>query len=260
MSSPAPERALQLALVGWGLGDLAIGRRRAGIAWLAAEAIAIAILAAATILLADTTWYLVPFLLGMAFLVVWAGKAIATFRRARALQGAAPTAQPRSPAATIAWLAVPLLLWGTGFWLIAAERASPAAVVDRFVADWADLEPVAPGTLGGLNAEPARREAGQALYRLQQFCDAGTMTASCSTATENLLQDVRVTITEQGANTATAVAELVEFQRRPTKVFGIFDGSELVPVPVASVLRLDLVAQPAALGSREWVIVNATPL
>jgi hypothetical protein len=243
-----PERALRLAMVGWGLGDLAMGRRQAAFVWLAAEAVAIAVLAAATILLADTTWYLVPYLLGVAFLVAWAAKAIATFRRARALQGAAPTAEPRSPAATIAWLAVPLLAWGTGFWLIAAERATPAAVVDRFVADWADREPEV------MDAPAA------ALANLRGMCTAGLLASDCDDATENLLRDVRFSITEQGATFATVEAEVVEFQRRPTEVFGIFDGSELVPVPIASVLRLELEAQPAALGSREWVIVNATAL
>lgn len=251
MSLPAPERALQLALVGWGLGDLAMGRRRSGAAWLAAEAIAIAALVAATILLADTTWYLVPFLLGVAFLVAWAAKAIATFRRARALQGAAPTAQPRSPAATIAWLALPLLLWGTGFWLIAAGRATPAAVVDAYVTDWADA--AAPGSL--VDGTP-----GEALARLRQLCDAGRLADNCGEATANLLRDVRVGITHVDPTHAVATAEVVEFQRRPTKVFGIFDGSELVPVPIASVLRLELEARPAALGSREWVIVNAAAL
>lgn len=243
-----PERALRLALVGWGLGDLAMGRRRAAIAWLAAEALAISVLAAATILLSDTTWYLVPYLGGVAFLVAWAAKAVATFRRARALQGAAPSGQPRSPAATIAWLALPLLLWGTGFWLIAAERATPAAVVDRFVADWPDREPEV------MDAPAA------ALANLRTMCAAGLLADDCGDATENLLRDVRFSITAQGASYATVEAEVVEFQRRPTKVFGIFEGSELVPVPVASVLRLDLVARPAALGSREWMIVNATAL
>jgi len=257
VSPPAPERALRLALVGWGLGDLAMGRRGAALAWLALEAAALALLAAATQLLADTTWYLVPFLLGVAFLVVWAAKAIATYRRARALQGAVPTAPLRSPAPSIAWLALPLLVWSTGFWLFAAERATPAAIIDRFVSRWADLEPVPPATFERLGAEPGFREAGVALYRLQLFCDAGNLAPDCGEATENLLRDVRFTITHQGATHATAMAELVEYQRRPSTLFGIFEGSELVPVPIASVLRLTLQAQPAALGAREWEIVNA---
>jgi hypothetical protein len=242
---------MRLALVGWGLGDLAMGRRRAGLAWLAAEAVAIAVLTAATILLADTTWYLVPYLLGVAFLVAWAAKAVATFRRARALQGAAPTAKPRSPAATIAWLALPLLLWGTGFWLIAAERATPAAVVDAYVTSWADA------ARPGMIIEGA---SGDALARLQQLCAAGRLANDCADTPQNLLRDVRLRITEADATHADATAEVVEYQRRPTRVFGIFEGSELVPVPIASVLRLELEARPSALGSREWVIVNATAL
>jgi hypothetical protein len=259
--SPTPERALRLALVGWGLGDLAMGRRRSGMAWLALEIVALAILTAATLLLADTTWYLLPFLLGVAFLVAWAGKAVTTYRRARALQGAAPTAPHRSPAATIAWLAGPLLAWGTGFWLVAAERATPAAVVDRFVSHWSELEPMSPVAFERLGGGPfADREAAQALYRLQQLCDAGQLPDDCGEATENLLRDVRFTVTERDATHATAEAELVEFRRRPSTLFGIFEGSELVPFPIASVLELRLEARPAALGSREWVIVNATAL
>ena len=245
MSSPAPERALRLALVGWGLGDLAMGRRRAAVAWLALEAAALAALAAATQLFADTTWYLVPFLLGVAFLVGWAAKAIATYRRARALQGAAPTAPLRSPATSIAWLALPLLVWSTGFWLFAAERATPAAVIDRFVADW-------PERPANVLDDPTI-----ALANLRSMCEAGELAPDCGEATENLLRDVRITITDQGATSATAMAELVEYQRRPSTLFGIFEGSELVPVPIASVLRLELEARPAALGAREWVIVNA---
>jgi hypothetical protein len=248
-----PERALRLALVGWGLGDLAMGRRRAAIAWLAAEVVAIAILAAATILLADTTWYLVPYLGGVAFLVAWAAKAVATFRRARALQGAAPTAQPRSPAATIAWLALPLLLWGTGFWLIAAERATPAAVLDRFLATVADVEAE---PMPSHDRSAMEHAAFAALDALQGMCDAGRLADDCADARVNLLRDVRITIVRDSGSEASAEVALVEFQRQPTKVFGIFDGSESVPVPVRSVLRVGLEAQPAALGSRAWAIVS----
>lgn len=258
MTGPTPERALRLALVGWGLGDLAMGRRSAGYAWLALELLLAAGVLAATLVLADTTWYLVPYLLGVAFLAIWAGQAVAAYRRAKSRQ-AASTAAPRSPAATVAWLTVPLLAWGTGFWLFAAEAATPAAVVDRFVSGWADLEPMEPpAVLGPLGGGPfVDREAAYALYRLQELCDAGRLAADCGDATENLLRDIRVTITPLDATRATADAHLVDYQRRPSRLFGLFDGSELVPVPVESVLRLDLEAEPAALGAREWVIVNA---
>jgi hypothetical protein len=259
VTGPTPERALRLALIGWGLGDLAMGRSRAALAWMALEAVMLVATTAATILLADTTWYLVPFLMGVAFLVIWAGQAVATYRRAQRLQAAATQSQPRSPAATVAWLTLPLLAWGTGFWLVAAGAATPAAVVDRFVSRWADLEPMEPPpVLGRIAGGPfVDREAAYALYRLQQLCDAGRLADDCGDATENLLRDVRVTIDDRDGIHATADAELVEYRRQPSTLFGIFEGSELVPVPITSVLRLELEAMPAALGAREWVIVNA---
>jgi hypothetical protein len=260
VSAPSPERALRLALIGWGLGDLALGRSRAAVAWLALEAVLLAATASATLLLSDTTWYLVPYLLGVAFLVIWAGKAVATHRRAQHLQGAAPTNQPKSPAATIAWLTLPLLAWGTGFWLIAGEGATPAAVMDRFVTRWADIVPIQSGPITGRLGDelPVERAAALALFELQELCDAGRLADDCDAAPENLLRDVRVTITQSDDTHATAEADVVDFRRRPSTLFGIFQGSEMVPVPVTSVLTLRLEAQPTVLGAREWVLVNAT--
>ncbi|HEX6129985.1 MAG TPA: hypothetical protein VF071_13275 [Candidatus Limnocylindria bacterium] len=261
MSAPTPERAMRLALIGWGLADLAMGRTRRGVAWLALELIMIAAIVATSVLLADTTWYLAPYLLGVAFLALWAAHAVRAYHRARSLQGAS-TAAPRSPAATIAWLTLPLLAWGTGFWLFAAEAATPAAVMDRFVSRWADLEPMSPGPLlirlQGM--DEVERAAAIALYRLAERCEAGLLADDCGDATENLLRDVRVTIAERDGTHASAEAELVQYRRVPTNLFDVFEGSELVPVPVASVLRLELEAVPAALGSREWTIVNAEAL
>lgn len=255
MTRPTPERALRLALIGWGLGDLAMGRSRAALAWMALEAAMLAATSAATILLADTTWYLVPFLMGVAFLVIWAGQAVATYRRAQRLQSAAAPSQPRSPAAIVAWLTLPLLAWGTGFWLVAAGAATPAAVVDRFVSRWADLE--VPSAAAPTSGDDIDRVAGVALANLAQLCAIGRLAADCGDATENLLRDVRVTIDDRDGTHATADAQLVEYRRQPSTLFGIFEGSELVPVPITSVLRLQLEAVPAALGAREWVIVNA---
>lgn len=248
---------MRLALIGWGLADLAMGRTRGGVAWLALELLMIAAIVATSVLLAGTTWYLVPYLLGVAFLALWAASAVRAYHRARSLQGAS-TAAPRSPAATIAWLTLPLLAWGTGFWLFAAEAATPAAVMDRFVSRWADLEPMEPAPFEPISGGPfVDREAAEALWRLQELCDAGRLADDCDDATENLLRDVRVTIAERDGTHASAEAELVQYRRVPTTLFGVFEGSELVPVPVASVLRLELEAMPAALGSREWTIVNA---
>ena len=131
MRDAAPGRVLRLALVAWGFGDLAMGRRGPGIALLVAELVGLALIVASAILLSDTTWYLVPFLVGMAFIVAWSVQAVAAFLRAQRLQAAIPPAPTRSPAAAAAWLTVPLLVWGTGFWLFAAGRGQPRRRLER---------------------------------------------------------------------------------------------------------------------------------
>jgi hypothetical protein len=254
----APGRVLLLSVVAWGLGELAMGRRYVGSSWLLAEAIGVALVALATFLLADTTWYLVPFLAGMAFIAVWVLQAVTVYRRAQRQQrGATSTAPGRSPAAAAAWLTVPLLVWGTGFWLFAAQAASPAAVLDRFVGAWSQIAD------GGHDANLAQDPvalsgaAAEAVARLRQLCAAGSLPDDCGDAPENLLRDVRFRLEVSGDANASAVAELVRFERRPARIMGLFEASELVPVPVEAILRLDLAAQPAALGSERWTVVNA---
>ena len=67
-----------------------MGRRGPGIALLMAELIGLALVVASAILLSDTTWYLVPFLVGMAFIVVWSIQAVAAFLRRAAPAGRHP--------------------------------------------------------------------------------------------------------------------------------------------------------------------------
>jgi hypothetical protein len=81
----------------------------------------------------------------------------------------------------------------------------------------------------------------------------------CGEGLESLLHDIRVRITTQTATRATAVAEVVRFERRPSRFLGLFDASELVPVPTQPILRLDLASRPAWLGAARWTIVNAEP-
>jgi hypothetical protein len=258
VTPPPPERVLRLSLIGWGLGEMAMGRSRIGLAWLVAEALLLASVAATTLLWADTTWYLVPFLLGVAFLVTWTGQAVLAFRRARSMQAASPAAPPRSPAAIVAWLTVPLLAWGTGFWLVGGHAATPAAPVDEFVSRWSELHPVPPPPLDRHDESPMiEQEAAEALYALQQLCELAILTPDCRAATKNLLRDVRVSIEPVGELQATATAHLVEYRRRETKVLGFLQGSEIQPVPIRTVLTLSLESQPAAWGARRWVIVNA---
>ena len=68
-ASVDPGRVLRRAIVGWGLGHAALGQREVGAALLAAELLGLALIGAASATLADTTWYLVPFVMGSAFLV-----------------------------------------------------------------------------------------------------------------------------------------------------------------------------------------------
>ena len=257
MRDAAPGRVLRLALVAWGFGDLAMGRRGRGIALLVAELIGLVLIVVSAVLLADTTWYLVPFLIGMAFIVAWSLQAVAAFLRAQRLQGAIPPPSTRSPAAAAAWLTVPLLLWGTGFWLFAAQSASPAAVLDAFVTEWPDVgsHPID----ASVAADPVEvsLQAERALETLRELCGSQGLTQNCRDEASALLINVRMRIEAQNDEDAIAVAEIVRFEREPRTFLGIVEASELVPVPIAPILRLDLEAQPAPLGSARWIIVNA---
>ena len=59
---------------------------------------------------------------------------------------------------------------------------------------------------------------------------------------------------EELERTAKGILERSGYSRIETPVF---EATELVPVPIAPILRLDLQAQPAPLGSARWIIVNA---
>lgn len=252
-------RALRLALVAWGLGDLAIGRRVIGLAWMATEVIAMTSVIVLTLTFGDTSWYLLPFLAGSAFLALWATQAALVYRAAGAQEpgGEAAPAVRGSPGAAIVWLTVPMLLWGTGFWLLAGAAASPAAVVDRFVTAWPDVADGVSVWDEGLASDPAMltHAADAAVLSLVSAC-AQDPEAECARA-DVLLRDLRLHITADGEHRATAVAELVRYERRAASFLGIFGTTELVPVPVAEVLTLTLVADAAPFGSERWIVVNA---
>ena len=261
--APSNARVLYLALAAWGLGDLALGRRGSGIAWLVAEVASVAVLAYLFFGLADTTWYIVPFVAGTAFIGAWATQAFLAYRRAQRGRGAIGPTPPRSPAAAAAWLCLPLLVWGTGFWLVAGSASGPAAVVDSFETSW-------PQTAGGgafdasLALNPAGEQAARtAIERLQQLCADGRLTSDCGDAASNLLRDVRFTITST-AGGAVAIAQVVSFEPHPSRFLGLFPGTDLVPVAQETVLNLDLRAVPAPLpggidlGARRWRIVEAS--
>jgi hypothetical protein len=248
-----PARVLRLALLGWGLGHLALGRRAAGLAWLAGEVLAAAGVVLLSLAYLDTSWYLLPFLAGAAFLALWTTQAALACRAAEsaAAEADAPLAGRPSPAAALAWLTLPMLLWGTGFWLVAGSAASPAAVVDRFVGQWAAVLDGSRPWDDGLATSPGALTAvaRQALDALRDRCP------DCAD-TQALLGGVRVRLVDGSAGSATAVAELVRYERRASTFLGIFATSELTPVPVVEVLRLELEAEPAPYGGEAWRIAG----
>ena len=254
--------ALRRALIGWGLGHALLGHRQFAAAMLAAELLGLVLVGALLATLGDTTWYLVPFVAGGAFIAIWATQAVAAYRAAQRAQGAIPPTPRGSPATAAAWLTLPLLAWGTGFWLVAATAATPAAVLDRFVTAWpADAERATWAEMG-TDPEGLGRAAARALDDLRDRCADGELGTDCGLATANLLRGVRVRVVDDDGSRATAVAQLVRYERQPGSLLGLEVGSELVAVPVADLLDFELEARPAPvagldIGARRWTIVNA---
>jgi hypothetical protein len=240
-----PGNVLLRALAVWGLGHLAIGRSGRGWALIGAEVVSALAIAWLVVSLADTNLYLVPFLGGVAFIVAWAWQAVDAYRGAHALAAARPPTPERSPAAAIGLLSLPLLVWGTGFWLIAADSANPEAVLDRFVTSWND------GQLGDEWDPSVVREAEAVARTLEADVDR--------------FRDVRVRMVANDGRRATAVAEAIHFERRPSTFLWIFPGSELRPVADAELLELDLRAVPVDLvgggdiGAVRWDLVETRP-
>jgi hypothetical protein len=265
-SAASPVSVLRRSLLVWGLGELALGHARAGAAWLVAEVIGLAGVAWLSAGLLTTTWYPLPFVAGSLFLGAWALQAVSSYRRARQLLDPGEALAPRGPAAAVTWLSLPILAWGTAFWLVAASAATPAAVLDRFESAWPDVASGSSTFAASLAADPAglATEAGAAYAALQAACRSGQLTADCATSPENLLRDVRISIVHEDATSATALVEIVSFERRPSSFLGIFSATDLVPVPQETLLRIELDAVPAALpgglrlGARTWQILNAT--
>ena len=244
MTAPDPGRVLRRALIAWGLGHLLIGRRTLGRGLLGAELVSALLVAWLTIGLADTSAYLVPFIAGTAFIVAWTWQAVDAYRSAGALQAARAPTPERSPAAAIAWLSLPLLVWGTGFWVVGAHAATPAAVLDRFVTAWSgdELGDAWPAVVVS-PAEAAAASLGDGLDRFR---------------------DIRISIVSRSAGRATAVAEAIHHERRESRFLWIFPGSELVPVADERLLTLDLAARPVELpgggdiGAVRWELVGAS--
>lgn len=255
MTQPEPGRVLRLALVAWGLGHIALGRRATGAALLVLEAVGLSALAVLALTLGRGTLDLVPFVGGLLFIAAWAAQAVHAYRSATRPSGADAPAT-RTPAAAIALLSLPLLAWSSGYWLVAGEAASPAAVTDRFVADWTV------DRLADAGWPPAvRRAADRARQRLVSLCAEGRLTDGCDVSDTELFRGVRWRIDTLDDTEALAIAEIVTYEQRPTTFLWVFGGSETVPVPVGELLTLELEAEtvegPLPLDAREWLVRGA---
>lgn len=256
MSAETPGGVLRRSLLAWGLGDLALGRRRAAVAWLVGEALGIGLIGFLSLAYIATSWYLLPFLAGIAFIVVWAVQAIAAYRRSvRATEG---DASPNSSPAAIVVLTIPLLVAGAGFWLAAGTSGSPDAVLDRFVGEWPSVADGRATWQEDLTTDPAdvTTQALNAVAFLRQLCIGGGG-ADCHGSATGLLRGIRVSIVAQGAESATATAETVRYKQRDSRFLGIFPSTKLVPISTGEVLRLQLAARPARFGGVDWSIVSA---
>lgn len=81
---------------------------------------------------------------------------------------------------------------------------------------------------------------------------------------DDRLRDVRFTVVRETDERATAVAEAIHYERRPSSLLWIFRGSELYPVADERLLTLDLAAVPVQLpgggdiGAVRWELVDAS--
>jgi hypothetical protein len=252
---PEPGRILRLALVAWGLGHLALGRRMTGLALLVLEVVSLAALAVLLVTLRRGTLDLLPFVAGLLFIAAWAAQAVNAYRAtAPPAADDAPTA--RTPAAAIAWLSLPLLAWSSGYWLVAGEAASPAAVTDRFVTAWTS------DRLTDAAWPPSvRRVAEGARDRLVELCADGRLPDGCEAGGTELFRGVRWRIVDGRSAEATAVADIVTYEQRATTFLWVFAGSESVPVPIDELVRLELgaeaVAGPLPIEARDWRVRRA---
>lgn len=119
----------------WGWGQLATGDRHG---WLlvAAQPIAIAMLAWLGPAFANGPGVSIAFTGGVALLAVWAAVALHAYRRAARRRLLVELPGPDGGAIWLLVLAPVAIAASSLFWGLAGREADPAAVLDRYVADW----------------------------------------------------------------------------------------------------------------------------
>lgn len=131
---------LLLAVIGWGLGHVALGMRR-GWLLLIGQPLAIALVALIAAAVLDGTRWLVVFPLLIGLFLIWIGQALDAYRRAlRAGQTAG------GEWSLVALLPVMLLVL-TSFWVVGGRHASPSATLQAYTDAWVRDRPDAAAQL-----------------------------------------------------------------------------------------------------------------
>ncbi|MGH2407057.1 MAG: hypothetical protein ACRDF7_03110 [Candidatus Limnocylindrales bacterium] len=123
------QRVVTLALIGWGLGHVALGLRR-GWLLLAAEVVALLLLIGIGLPRIEGDAVDGIFLAVVLFFVIWVAQVIDAYRRA-----AHVGAPPGSAIGVLALLPVAVLVF-SAFWMVGGAAATASATLDRYVDAW----------------------------------------------------------------------------------------------------------------------------
>ncbi|HSH22104.1 MAG TPA: hypothetical protein VK992_05800 [Candidatus Caenarcaniphilales bacterium] len=260
---PSAAAVLRRALIGWGLGHVALGDRR-GWLLLAVHLLALgALLLVGATLIEGSRWIvLLPALL--LIVAAWVAQAVHAHQRALDL-GAAPGGELQIA------LLLPLIVAGvTLFWLVGGHHASPTATLQQYVAAWRSERPA---VAAALFAEPLEEAALAAAwqrheeYVTQRVAEAAAAFGSFSGLDPrqpfNGLRFVEL-VEERTANSAVFAIEITRRERIETTLFGILPTATQQTVVVERIGTVRVAAHDAPppswlrsgnlLPSRVWFV------
>ncbi|HUG48785.1 MAG TPA: hypothetical protein VMP67_10285 [Candidatus Limnocylindria bacterium] len=236
---PAAAAVLRRSLLVWGLGHLALGDRR-GWLLLLLQPLALGAVAGVSVLLLDTTRWIVVFPCLTLLIALWLGQAIHAHQRALAL-GAQSGGELQ-----LAWAMPIVVAVLTAFWLFGGDHGSPAATLQEYVAAWhagRSEEARALFVDPPAAAELAAAWQAQDDYVSQRVGQAALMYGPASGLDpESPLAGLRYIEVESAGSpdTAMVAVEIVRRQRVETALFGLIPTAtqETVLVERAGVVRL----------------------
>lgn len=247
---PPAAAVLRRAMIGWGLGHLAIGDRR-GWLLLLLQPLAIAGLALVTVQLIEGTRWLIVFPPLVALLVIWMAQAIHAHQRAVELG-----AERGGELQIILLLALAVSVM-TAFWLLGGRFGSPTATLQAYTEAWmagrADAAsqlfttPPAPDRLTADWADQTRVLQDGISRALAVYGPASGLDPQQPFASLRYRQLEG----SEGAGRAGVLIEVVRSQRVETTVLGIIPtaGQETVVVEADWVVWLELRRQTVP----EWL-------